>query len=104
MSENELPAKGLHLFDDYPEDTFKHVKVVRWDGDFWLLSPDKKYMIPVGHARIGREISDGQHGGDITLDEVEDVQELLNSYVLQELANVRPPVKTRAELEEHEEW
>ena len=91
-------ARGLHLWDDFPDDTFKNVKVVRWDGDFWLLSPDKRYMIPVGHTRIGREIGDGSHGGDITIDEIEDVEQVLNSYVLQELANIK------VEPTEDDEW
>lgn len=69
------------------DSAFHDCKVVRWDGDLWLLVPEKTYMFPIGHTRIGREVDDTL---DIPFDELEDVDQLLRDLILQQLARIDP--------------
>jgi hypothetical protein len=80
--------------DDASDELFELVDVlaqcrtVIFDGDLWLLSPDKRSLLPVGHTRIPRQLGNGSHGGDITMDDVEDVRDMYQRLVLERLADI----------------
>ena len=73
---------------NYLSEAFDGCRVVIWDGDVWLLNEDKTYMFAIGTGRIGRPIDSGAHGGDITLNDLEDVIDMYRRLILERLSDV----------------
>ena len=63
-------CERMHAFDH------ERGRVVRWDGDLWLLNDYEDAIMALGHTRGGRTVvADGDpENGDITLQCLEPVQ------------------------------